>query len=72
MHAGDDALTLLMDIAFGRLDATSLQLRAAIAAVQYTHIKKHDGGIKDAAQSKAEQAAEGLRPAAAPRLVSNG
>ena len=72
LHAGDDALALLHDIAFGRLDATSLQLRAAIAAVQYTHVKKHDGGIKDERQSKAEQAAEGLRPAQPPRLVSNG
>jgi phage terminase small subunit len=49
-----------------------LRLRAAAAAIPYMHGRKADAGIKDERQSKAEQAAEGLRPAAAPRLVSNG
>lgn len=54
-----DTLKLLQDIAFGRIDATMLQVRAAIAAVQYTHIKKGDGGKKEEKQAAAEKAATG-------------
>ena len=41
-----DMLQLLQNVALGRIDATALQVRAAIAAVQYTHTKKADGGKK--------------------------
>lgn len=42
-----DMLGLLQEIALGRLDVSDRQLRAAIAAVQYTHAKKGEGGKKD-------------------------
>lgn len=70
---GDDTLKLLQDIAFGRIpDATTIQVRAAIAAVQYTHIKKSDGGKKEETQERAEQAASKFRRSAPPKLVAAG
>lgn len=50
-----DMLTLLQDVALGRVEATALQVRAAIAAVQYTHAKVGEGAKKD---QKAEAAAK--------------
>lgn len=64
-------LKLLQDVAVGLVDATPLQVRAAIAAVQYTHTKRHDGGKKDETADKATAAARKFAPAAAPRLVSS-
>lgn len=66
-----DMLQLLQDVALGRTEATSLQVRAAIAAVQYTHTKKHDGGKKDEAADKAKRVSAGKFVAASPppRLV---
>lgn len=61
-----DMLQLLQDVALGRVDATALQVRAAIAAVQYTHTKKGDGGKKEEAADKASKAAKGRFSAAAP------
>lgn len=66
-----DMLQLLQDIALGRTEATSLQVRAAIAAVQYTHTKKGDGGKKEEQAEKAKRAGQGrFAPAAAPRLAA--
>jgi hypothetical protein len=68
-----DMLTLLKDIALGRTEASAGQIRAAIAAVQYTHTKKGDGGKKDEDQEKARKAAGGkFAPAAPPKLVAAG
>lgn len=68
-----DMLTLLQDVALGRVEATALQVRAAIAAVQYTHTKKGDGGKKDEAAEKSKKAAGGrFAPAAPPKLVAAG
>ena len=39
-----DMLKLLQDVALGLVEATPTQVRAAIAAVQYTHTKRADGG----------------------------
>ncbi|MGT2460033.1 hypothetical protein ACU4GI_45845 [Cupriavidus basilensis] len=65
-----DMLTLLQDIALGQVEATSLQVRAAIAAVQYTHAKKGEGGKKDDAAAKAKAAAGGkYATRQGPRLV---
>ena len=65
-----DMLDLLKDVALGRVEASALQVRAAIAAVQYTHMKKGDGGKKDEAADKAKKAASRFAPSAAPpRLV---
>lgn len=66
-------LTLLQDVALGRVEATALQVRAAIAAVQYTHTKKGDGGKKDEAAEKSKKAAGGkFARAAPPKLVAAG
>lgn len=54
-------LELLQDIALGRLDVNDRQLRAAIAAVQYTHAKKGEGGKKEERQERAEQAGKSSR-----------
>jgi hypothetical protein len=68
-----DMLQLLKDIALGRVEATGLQVRAAIAAVQYTHTKKGDGGKKDEEAEKAKKAGAGRFAAAAPpRLAAAG
>ncbi len=69
---GCDMLKMLQDVALGRVDATALQVRAAIAAVQYTHTKKSDGGKKEEQADKAQKAATGKFAASAPpRLVIN-
>lgn len=68
-----DMLQLLQDIAFGRVEATMLQVRAAIAAVQYTHAKMGEGGKKDAKAEAAKKAASKFGALAPPKLVvSNG
>ncbi|MBR7747449.1 hypothetical protein [Undibacterium baiyunense] len=68
-----DMLTLLKDIALGRVEASAGQIRAAIAAVQYTHVKRADGGKKEEGQEAAKKAAAGkFAAASAPRLVANG
>lgn len=69
-----DMLTFLQDVALGLTEASSLQVRAAIAAVQYTHLKKGDGGKKDEIADLAKKAAGGkFRPAAPPlKLVGGG
>jgi phage terminase small subunit len=65
-----DMLQLLMDVALGRIEVTPTQLRAAIAAVQYTHLKSGDGGKKQELEKKAEKAAAGkFSPKAPPRLI---
>ncbi|WP_407280596.1 hypothetical protein U5817_09950 [Aromatoleum evansii] len=66
-----DMLELLQDIALGKTEATSLQVRAAIAAVQYTHTKRHDGGKKDEQAEKAKKAAGKFASALPPKLVVN-
>lgn len=67
-----DMLKLLQDVALGCVDATALQVRAAIAAVQYTHTKKADGGKKEDRADKAKQVAAGKFAASAPpRLIVN-
>lgn len=52
-------LTLLQNVALGKTQATPIQVRAAIAAVQYTHTKRGDGGKKEAAQEAAGKASQG-------------
>ena len=70
----EDMLDLLQKVALGQVSATSLQVRAAIAAVQYTHTKRGDGGKKDEAAGRAKKAAGGKFAAAAPplKLVRGG
>lgn len=56
---GCDMLKLLQDVALGRIEASPIQVRAAIAAVQYTHTKRSDGGKKEEKQAAAEKAGTG-------------
>ena len=70
-----DMLQWLQDVALGRIEAKPMQVRAAIAAVQYTHAKKGEGGKKEAAASKAKEVAAGSRFGARPaplKLVGGG
>ena len=73
-QADMDMLELLKNIALGLTNASPLQVRAAIAAVQYTHTKRENGGKRDEQQGKAEKVAGGRFKAAAPPklVVSNG
>lgn len=54
-----DMLEMLQNVALGKVKATPLQVRAAIAAVQYTHTKRGDGGKKEEAAERAQKAATG-------------
>lgn len=67
MPEGMDMLDFLMKVALGHVEASPLQVRAAQAAVQYTHPKMGEGGKKDAKQKAAEEATAGrFSGAAAP------
>ncbi len=67
-----DMLKLLQDVALGLIEATPIQVRAAIAAVQYTHTKRADGGKKEEQAEKAKKVAGGKFAASAPpKLVVN-
>lgn len=68
-----EPLEFLLDVMQGKVDPTARQLRAAVAAAQYFHMKKGDGGKKDDADAKAKTAASGrFRPGAPPpKLVSS-
>ncbi len=75
LDAGEHSmLRMLQEVALGFREASPLQVRAAIAAVQYTHTKRGDGGKKEEQADKAKKAASGNRFAAAapPRLVAAG
>lgn len=67
-----DMLKMLQDVALGRVEATALQVRAAIAAVQYTHAKVGEGGKKEQKQEAANKVASRFAPAAPPKLVAAG
>lgn len=72
VEGGRDMLELLQDIALGKIDATAIQVRAAVAAVAYTHQKREDGGKKEQAATRAKKAAGGkFASAAPPKLVVN-
>lgn len=66
-----DMLQLLQRVALGQTEATPLQVRAAIAAVQYTHAKRGEGGKKEAKGAAAAAAGKGrFAPASGPRLAA--
>lgn len=71
---GQDMLRFLQDVALGRIEANATQVRAAVAAVQYTHAKRGEGGKKDEQADRAKKAASGKFAAAAPplKLVRGG
>ncbi|MBN3758168.1 terminase [Paraburkholderia sp. Tr-20389] len=64
-------LRFLQEIALGKLTATPLQVRAAIAAVQYTHAKMGEGGKKAAKVAAAKKAAGKFASLPPPKLVVN-
>lgn len=70
-QADQDMLTLLQNIALGKTAATAIQVRAAVAAVQYTHAKKGDGGKKEERQKAAEKVGGRFAPTAPPRARMN-
>jgi phage terminase small subunit len=62
-----DMLSFLQNVALGRINANATQVRAAIAAVQYTHTRTRDGGKKEDAHDAAKKAgASRFAPAAPP------
>lgn len=61
-----DMLTLLQNVALGLTEATALQVRAAIAAVQYTHTKRAEGGKKEERRGAAKKAGTGRFSSASP------
>ncbi len=66
-----DMLQFLQDVALGKTDATPVQVKAAIAAVQYTHTKKGEGGKKEGKAEAAKKVAGRFGPPTAPKLVVN-
>lgn len=54
-----DMLEFLKAVALGRVEATAAQIKAATAAVQYTHRKLGEGGKKDEKDKNAKEAAAG-------------
>lgn len=69
-----DPLQFLIDVMQGLTDPSPSQLKAAIAATQYVHAKKGEGGKKDERGEAAKKAATGKFAAAAPplKLVRKG
>lgn len=63
---GVDMLSMLQQVALGHIEATPLQVRAAIAAVQYTHHKLGEGGKKDDKSKAAREQAGGKFAATTP------
>ena len=61
-----DMLTLLQRIARGEVDATAVQVKAAAAAIPYTHSKLGEGGKKEQKKTAAKGAAAGGRFQSAP------
>jgi phage terminase small subunit len=67
-----DPLDFLMAVVNDPLASPALRVRAAIAAAQYKHTKRHDGGKKDEVGDKAKKAGSGrFSPAKPPKLVVN-
>lgn len=70
---GMDMLSFLQDVAMGLIDATPTQVKAAVAAVQYTHAKRGDGGKREEVVERSKKAATGkFAPAAPPLRVVRG
>ncbi len=69
----DDPLVFLKAVWKGELVASPAQVRAATAALPFTHQKLGEGGKKEGASRRAEKASGGRFGAAAPpRLVASG
>jgi phage terminase small subunit len=65
-----DPLAYLLQVMNDPAQDPRLRVRAAVAAAQYTHTKRGDGGKKEEQGEKAEKANTGkFAAAASPRLV---
>lgn len=71
VDATNDALTFLLGVMNDAGAPIQQRVRAAVAAVQYTHAKKGEGGKKEARQDQAERVASKFAAAAPPKLVVN-
>ncbi len=70
--AGQDPLDFLLAVQNDGSAPAALRVRAAIAAAQYVHTKKADGGKKDERADRAKVAASGrFATPQAPKLVVN-
>jgi len=67
-----DMLTLMQDIALGRVEATMIQVRAATAALPFLYPKKGEGGKKDERADRAQKAASKFGALAPPLKLING
>ena len=68
-----DPLDFLRATWSGEIAPTAGQLRAAVAAMPYTHKKLGEGGAKDQTQRAAVKVASRFAPVSPPRLIySNG
>jgi phage terminase small subunit len=67
-----DMLEFLQAVAVGKIEANATQVRAAVAAVQYTHPKLGEGGKKQKRQAEAEKPGGRFNPSAPPRLAVVG
>jgi phage terminase small subunit len=63
-----DPLEFLLDVMQGKVRPSPDQLKAAVAATQYVHTKKGEGGKKDAAKDAAVEVAKGRFRSGAPPL----
>jgi hypothetical protein len=71
-EAADTPLDFLIGVMNDPKQEPRLRVRAAVAAAQYAHMKKGDGGKKDEQRERAEKVGQGrFAPSAAPRLVVN-
>lgn len=68
----DDPLKFLMDVLNDAEVDARLRVRAAVAAAQYKHKKRSDGGKKEDTEAAAKKAESGkFSPSTAPKLVVN-
>ncbi|SDR47171.1 hypothetical protein [Paraburkholderia tuberum] len=66
-----DMLTLMQDIALGRVEATMIQVRAATAALPFLYARKGEGGKKDEQADRAQKAASKFGALAPPLKLVN-
>lgn len=67
-----DPLEFLLDVMQGKLEPSPDQLKAAIAATQYLHTKKGDGGKKEGELAAAKKVASKYAVSTPPRLIAAG
>jgi len=69
--AGEDPLKFLISVMNDAGADPQLRVRAAIAAAQYTHNKRGEGGKKEERQEAADKVSGRFAPPASPKLVVN-